>query len=427
MRIAISGGVANSHYIIAKFLKYFGLDVTYIYDSNLPLVISHPVWEEFEQSIKGDDVDNLNLIKTLYRQVSLPDWTLDIRSLENISCNVSRILKINLINILIWLFIQKNKDCLKLITIFNNFDFLIVGNGIAEICAPFSSVPYMIWPSGGDLRLAAGTEKTELNGVKNIIRTYMYRKLLKYSFENASILGSHNPLNTGALIGSSKLKLQAFKFFPLPMEIYKRLEYNEKSIVKKELSEKLGIELENSKLIILVPSRIDFYWKGTDKFIKALLNLKNKDFIVYFLGWGNDREHARKIIKNAGLDNHVKFLSVLLSKPLLRKFMMISDLVVDQFNLGTYGTLALESMSVGTPVMMWINNKVFEDIGVSPPPVINAQTEEQIQNILEKIIARKVNLSEIGIKAQKWIEKVHHYKKVIPDVLHWIKEVINAS
>jgi len=161
-----------------------------------------------------------------------------------------------------------------------------------------------------------------------------------------------------------------------------------------------------------------------DKFLKAFTSSRLDNIGVICSGWGVNRSDAMRMVREANLEKKVKFLNVSLSKPLLLDMFRAVDLVVDQFNLGAYGTAALEAMSVGTPVMMWIDEHSFSKAGMSVPPVLNVQTEEEISNLLHKINHSAIDLIDRGRTSLSWIGEVHHYEKVLPNFVEKIAQII---
>lgn len=137
---------------------------------------------------------------------------------------------------------------------------------------------------------------------------------------------------------------------------------------------------------------------------RALASLDQKNNLhLIFSGWGTDYEKARGMI----LPHHATFLPCAVSKPTLYDVFSTADVVVDQFRLGIYGTSAVEAMSCGAPVMMWIDKERFYTHGWDPPPVLNVRNEKEIAGILSNILSGRLDLEKHARAALDWVSRTH--------------------
>jgi glycosyltransferase involved in cell wall biosynthesis len=429
MKIGLAGGVANSHYQLAKLLNQLGYNIFFAHEREENFAFSQPVWEEVSLTLSYEDTmtshkwDRETWLK-IERQSGwqAPDWIFDVDDALNYKDRFQVFAGMN--NIFCWLLERRRSSLKKMRRILSNADLLVLGCGWSEIVAPFIGIPYVIWPSGGDMREAAGFPITNSTSLLGKINQAVKKTFLKMSFENAQFVASHNPVGMGALMGCGRLKLKGFEYFPFPLEPKPQIKPEEKRCLLKELASRLHLELPPSDIILFIPSRLDFFWKGLDKFLRAFTSSRPDRVGVICSGWGMNRSDSMRIVREADMEKKVKFLDVSLSKPLLLDMFRAVDLVVDQFNLGAYGTAALEAMSVGTPVMMWIDTPSFNTAGMSVPPVLNARTEDEIFNLLNKINHSEIDLTDRGRTSLSWIEEVHHYKRVLPSFVEKIAQTI---
>ncbi len=180
-----------------------------------------------------------------------------------------------------------------------------------------------------------------------------------------------------------------------------------------------GLTLPENALVGFIPSRLDYECKGQDKLLQAVVRLQHRARAVglrlVFSGWGIDLELAREFARKTAIDDIVMFLDVALSKPLLFEFYLAADFVVDQFNLGMYGTSALEAMASGSPLMIWLNQSYERSWGA--PPVINAHTVEEIETVLGRLVDGEFDLERDGAELQNWLESVHNPDRVVKHLL----------
>jgi glycosyltransferase involved in cell wall biosynthesis len=419
MKISLAGGVANTHYQIAKLLNRLDRNAFFVHEREGNFAFSQPVWEDasltlgYEDTMTSSKWDRETWLK-IERQAGwrAPDWIVDLNDDPNGKDRGPVFTGMN--NIFYRLLEIRRQSLKKLRMILSNADLLVLGCGWAEIVAPFTGIPYVIWPSGGDMREAAGVENTSGVSLLGTVKQSIRQSLLRSSFEKAKFISSGNPPGMGSFIGCETLKVRKFEYFPFPLDPPPPIRLKEKKHLLKELSLRFRLELPRSETILFIPSRLDFFWKGLDRFLKAFTSLEFINLGVICTGWGVNRLDAMKMIREANMEKRVSFLDVSLSKPLLLDMFRAVDLVVDQFNLGAYGTAALEAMSVGTPVMMWIDEHSFRKAGMSIPPVLGVRTESEILNLLQKINHFEIDLVDRGRKSLSWIEEVHHYKKVLP-------------
>ena len=94
----------------------------------------------------------------------------------------------------------------------------------------------------------------------------------------------------------------------------------------------------------------------------------------------------------------------------LRFYQMQADIVVEQLKCGSYGSTAVECMSLGKPVVTYMR----DDVLAREPehsPVINANPET-IYNVLKRLIEDEEIRVEIGRASRAFVERCHDHRKV---------------
>ena len=81
-----------------------------------------------------------------------------------------------------------------------------------------------------------------------------------------------------------------------------------------------------------------------------------------------------------------------------------SDLVIDQLLLGWYGVFAMEAMTLGKPVCVYIEESLTQYI---PTDALINTNKDMIYDTLKYILENKTKLSEIGKNGQKYVEMKH--------------------
>lgn len=422
IKIGFFGGMANNMYVFAKAFDKFGFEVKYIKDYSDKYPFSQPFWEDIPIVLKHYQIEvykNWSFSKWRCYEKKIdwnkPSWFYDITDQRDKKSNMQLIFQLFLKVI----FLKNSRlivHRIKSIKLMSKCDLLIVCGIEGTIIANLSNKPFIIWPHGGDLRFAAGQDfPTTINPYIWIKYRYHLRTLLE-AYKKSLFVGTHGPVGLGwkldpllTIIGDDKIKL-----IPIPLKIKKIMSKQEKRNLLIKLLKDFQINYHSSKFIGFIPSRLDFSCKGQDRFLNALAKSPfKKNFHIYVSGWGTDIINAKN---EFSLDN-ITFLPFSLSKPLLYDFFRCMDFVVDQFVIGMYGTSAVEAMSCGVPVIMWINKKLYIKQGWSSPPVINTKTEQDAINVIERISNNKINLPKCGLKAQSWIKNVHGEKNVCRNFL----------
>ncbi len=62
----------------------------------------------------------------------------------------------------------------------------------------------------------------------------------------------------------------------------------------------------------------------------------------------------------------------------MSKFYSQSDIVADQFIIGSMGGIALEALYAGKPLLTFINEELHEKVYPEIPPVANAKNSEEV-------------------------------------------------
>lgn len=429
MKIGLFGGVYNSMYNTTKALRKGGFDATYIKDPLNWQPVNQPLWEELRLTLDYSEVMKWNRFdKEKYKEIEFkynwkdPEWV-RVPEANDLFIKYFTInnIKNHLLKKIVWdikqlFFYLKLPIRDILIPEFQKYDLLIISGVISELIVKDAKKPYIIWPHGGDIRLAAGVFKTLREFYQLPLRIYL-RDKLEDSFKKAMAVASHDPTGIAGDLKdiSAFLKNVNYVWLPLPYEPRKRLPRKERLNKLLQLissfSDKVQIDKDlcTYSLIIFVPSRIDFFWKSQDILIKAVAKKKIPIFLI-FCGWGKDYQKAIKLASSLNFKDLI-FLPFAVSKPLLFDLMDSVDIVVDQFKLGSYGSAAIEAMAGGNPVMMYINEEKFRSINWDPPPVINTKSELEIESALDKILNGRLDLEVLSQEVTEWFLNKHSYSK----------------
>ncbi len=432
MKIGFYGGTANNLYVLAKTFTKYGVETIFIRDQGNLAPISQPVWEDVSFTLKFEDMSVSNWTKGRWDELETalewksPSWLIDpdYESHPSIFDHIKPSNKFDS-----WAFsklLKKRPYWYGAIVSMNRCDLLFVCGAEATILAMMTGKPFVILPHGEDIRIAAGLQWPGFNNAAILKNHLLIYWLLRRAYRKALWVSLQDPKGVGGHIGDtiSRLKNVNFKHFPMPYEMKPRVTKAERRLLLQKLGKSLGIIIPDAEFIGFIPSRVDFFWKGQDILIKAFQMFPGRNRMhLIFSGWGKDYSEASKIIQEQGMERSIIFLPFALSKPLLLEFFSTVDFVVDQFRLGTYGTSALEAMSHGSPVLMWIDEDSFIKKQWEPPPVLNAESSDEIAAVLNDIVGGQLNLEELGLNSMKWAQRVHSQDIVVNKFYKYMKEI----
>lgn len=181
---------------------------------------------------------------------------------------------------------------------------------------------------------------------------------------------------------------------------------------------------EGAKINLLFVGSLDkaHYFKGLNVLLKALSELKNKNWEISVVGDGNMRKDYEKKTKQLLLEKNVKFCGKLNEEKLIKKYQEADIFILPSINKSeAFGIVLLEALSSGLPVIATNLpgvRKVFQD-GVQGF-LCQPNNTESLKDKIKKLINDYSLRSEMSEKARAWAEKKYSQereKKQLFDVL----------
>jgi glycosyltransferase involved in cell wall biosynthesis len=421
MRIGLYGGMANNMYLFAKALSGEGHDVRFIRDRGDPYPFSQPIWEDVPCTLSYDDLSKA--ASWTWEQWSEwershgwepPNWLQD--PLQDVSSLRWPTRKGAVLNSIA----ARPEHWVSVANLMGTCDVLLACGVEGAILAWVSGKPYVLWPHGGDIRMAARRFPRELRQLRDYFAGQVplvlaYRKALWIGTHDAKALGGHVERQTSRF---------PVRFLGIPVQVRKPLPQSERRPHLARALDRLGVTAPNARHVGFLPARADFAWKGTDRLFRALMRIpRQRRPHLIAAGWGANYKDAIEMVST----DNVTFLPCAVSKPILYELYQSVDFVADQFLMGTYGTAAIEAMSCGVPVVMWIDEQAFENRGWPPPPVLNARTEDEISRVLLSIGSGRINLEEMQQGILDWVRQRHAYSAVVPQLVAELTAAIRST
>ncbi len=173
------------------------------------------------------------------------------------------------------------------------------------------------------------------------------------------------------------------------------------------------------------PSRQQWDVKGTDRMLHAFARFIHKgyDAELTMVDWGTTEgvQASKLLVAELRIQNQVKWIAPV-SKPRLIALYNNSDVIFDQYLLGSYGTTAPEAMSCGKPVVMYLdpywNTKCYGEVA----PVLNARTPNEIFDAMCLLADADVR-QHYGQVGRTYVEAHHSPEQVAKQYRELYREV----
>lgn len=228
-----------------------------------------------------------------------------------------------------------------------------------------------------------------------------------------------------------KLGLANARFLPSAIPIdsdrWSPLTHAERSRARDRLN------IPESALVVFQPSRQEWTCpenpgsnhKGNDRFLRAYARFikgPGKDAWLVAVTKGRDVGISQQLAGHLGIEDRIRWIPQQ-NKAGLRECLGASDIVADQFTYGFYGISALEAMAVGCPVLVHLDIKGMERLGVEPPPVVSVRSEEEIYEALCWLVENRASARQVGEMAREWIVRHHGWEAVVDRYISLYKEL----
>lgn len=368
MRILILGNTANSGYPVAKELRKMNYDVDLALNFS-DSVLCFPQWEE-ENIENYSDPLTLNP-KTIITDSNSPNW---IRYFDMYS-NVPRKKML----------LQKIYSRVNLMKMVREYDF-IESHFPYQIYLQFFGVPYISFDTGWMRYIQQG------NGFLD--------RLSRRGYEKSKAIVLTNPDTYETVDNLSYLDKNKIFFAPFAIDPEK-YKPNDNHDLREQF-------VEDGEMLLFSPTRQEWNVKGNDKMIRAYAKFVKKypksKFII--VAWSVDEKRSKSLVEELGISDNVIWIKPVHKNKLI-DYYNASDIVLEQFLIGSWGAGTLEAMSCGKPVLMFYNKKLIRRAFGEEPPILNSFEEDEIYSNLIMLSNSPEKRKSIGQKSREWIIKTH--------------------
>lgn len=147
--------------------------------------------------------------------------------------------------------------------------------------------------------------------------------------------------------------------------------------------------------------------KGNDRLIRALREALDMglDLELVQVAHGPDLAETVKLVEALRLQDRVRLIEPL-DKSGLVAWYRRADIVADQFEIGSFGLIALEAMACSKPVLVWLHEGWLRGCYTEPMPVLNCHSVEDIVAALASLVDSRFR-RETGEAARRFIQTFH--------------------
>ena len=271
MKIGFYGGMANNMYVFAKAFHAGGVDVSFIRDRSDRYPFSQPVWEDQSFTMHYEEVPRASSWSwerwsLLERETGWtpPGWVVDPlqpSTQQGAPLDLGGLALLDQVWTRRYLRAPHRAHALQAM---RECDVLMVCGIEGSILARFSGKPYIIWPHGGDLMIAAGMLQPPLRRFRQSIAHGIMARHLRAAFDGAICVGNHEPSGITSAYWGAERYIQNLRvvFMPIPIPVRPRVSAELRRERLAALLREVGMDTEVTGLTGFVPSRIDYKWKG---------------------------------------------------------------------------------------------------------------------------------------------------------------------
>ncbi|MDB5199014.1 MAG: hypothetical protein JWO92_977 [Chitinophagaceae bacterium] len=389
MKIALFGNICNNMYNIAKALRA---------DPNLDV---HLYLEDPLDIQNKPESDNPEL------KDNYPDWIQQDKKFSPL------------------LFIKKKDK--TFIRELNKYDIVILSH-IGIILTPFLKGKTVFYVTGGDVTRIPFPVKFSFlyKSIKHKLTAYILGYYQRRGIKHADEIWTQPFSPYVNALNKIKVKPGRIKNVYFPVIIDTGI-IRYKPDYLSRINKTIQYQLAPFKFLIFHPSRMMIrknealmasgQWKqneilfyGLALFLKKYPQLKDVCIMMPDRAHSNDKDIAKKIITDLGIEENIVWIKGETNEGFTKSEMVdlysMSNLVVDEFGIGWFGSIVLEGMACSKPVICNIDEKVMKQL-YEWHPVISVNTPEAVCDIIYKLYIDHEYSRELGEKGREWILQYH--------------------
>lgn len=306
----------------------------------------------------------------------------------------------------------------------NQYDLVILaGRGV--VLAPLIRKKTVFYVTGGDLTLLPFYRRFKLIYSSPSIKAIVGQVLQRTGIKSIDEIWTQpfSPFkNALQRLGVDESRIMD-KYFPL---IIDSSLFSFDAHAHQSTESNIRAILDNYKFVVFHPSRLMInphaelkeagQWKQNDLLFKSFADLVIKHGHTDAVLVMPDREvspdviTAKRLIQELRIERNVVWIKGDKKDGFTRnelvKFYSIADVVADDFGIGWFGAVVLEGLSVGKPVLSYVDDAVM-NLLYPWHPLLSDNTREGNVKLLKKLYMDRDFRNEQGKRGREWIEQFH--------------------
>jgi hypothetical protein len=137
--------------------------------------------------------------------------------------------------------------------------------------------------------------------------------------------------------------------------------------------------------------------------------------LLVLVRWGKTVAESEALLRIEGVDQRVLWIDPVPNRAMLR-YIRASDLVADQFWLGTFGGITPKAMACERPVLLHLDAHVHRWCFPELPPVLECRSPEDVLQALSRCYRDPDFRHQRGVASREWYLR-YHSEAVIRDTL----------
>ena len=199
-------------------------------------------------------------------------------------------------------------------------------------------------------------------------------------------------------------------------------------ILKKRMNDPL-IDNKKDEFVIFHPTNHIWKDKHNDLFLNAFIEIAKKrdDIFLITLNRGIDAKKSIDLLKSASIEGRYEIIDSTLNQDEISKFYKKCDAIADQFVLGSLGLIGIDCLSIGKPLISFIDEVMYKEAYGEIPPTISSQNPKTLADLITKIFDDKKIYDKIGRESKEWYEKFHSEDILIKKYIILIEMVMSGK
>lgn len=225
-------------------------------------------------------------------------------------------------------------------------------------------------------------------------------------------------------VAAQRLGLRSFSYLPHPINEDVREEARSNAHgIRQKIVEEFG-----DCTIVLHPAR--HHWredrhtdwdKGNDLLIRAMGRLveQGENIVLITVRFGEDWKKSEQLLAELNLSGRAIWLNPLPHHQFI-EYILAADIVADQFNVPTFGSIPPKALYLGKAVLTSYLPEMHDWCYPEHPPFLRCNSSvESVENVLLEAVKNKAFVEGIGQSGKGWYEKYYSNKVILREFLKY--------